>query len=287
MPGRPSNGKLLAFCLARPLPLIQKYGNRPLKNHPNQDFLNGLLHDINFGVHIGYDGPRSAHIHDNHLSARENPRVVIADISHKLSLGRKAGPYLTPPSNNFVGSPMGAVPKKHSIPTKWRIITDLSWPAGQSVNDSIPADQYSCKYDTLDQAISRLSHMGPHTLMSKIDLSDAFRHILVHPDDWELLGTWPIEINSSVRMAYFLDTFLPFGLRSSPALFLRFTDALAFVMNDKGVDTVWHYLDDFWSCGPPAPDPTCLCNHELMLETCNKLNFNFNPKKTTPPTTKD
>ena len=26
-------------------------------------------------------------------------------------------------------------------------------------------------------------------LMSKLDLSDAFRHILVHPADWELLGS--------------------------------------------------------------------------------------------------
>ena len=39
--------------------------------------------------------------------------------------------------SNFVCSPMGAIPKKQSHPPKWYIINDLSWPAGQSVNDEI------------------------------------------------------------------------------------------------------------------------------------------------------
>ena len=56
-------------------------------------------------------------------------------------------------------------------------------------------------------------------LQIKIDLSDAFRHILVHKDDWELLGsTWPIDVNGEHTTVYFIDAFLPFGLCSSPAL---------------------------------------------------------------------
>ena len=51
---------------------------------------------------------------------------------------RKVGPFLTPPFENFTGSPLGAIPKKHSAPVKWRIIHDLSWPTGLSVNDGIP-----------------------------------------------------------------------------------------------------------------------------------------------------
>ena len=35
--------------------------------------------------------------------------------------------------------------------------------------------------------------------MSKLDLSGIFRHILVHPADWELLdSSWPIAIDSSI-----------------------------------------------------------------------------------------
>ena len=56
--------------------------------------------------------------------------------------------------------------------------------------------------------------------MSKLDLSDAFRHVLFHDGDWELLGcTWPVKIDGTVVTGYFFDTFCPFGLRSSPALF--------------------------------------------------------------------
>ena len=31
----------------------------PLPTHPNCDFVNGLLHDINFGVRIGFNHDRS------------------------------------------------------------------------------------------------------------------------------------------------------------------------------------------------------------------------------------
>ena len=182
---------------------------------------------------------------------------------------------------------MGAVPKKRSSPPKWRIINDLSWPAGHSINDSIPKDLYTCTYDSLDQAISHLKHLNKGALMSKLDLSDAFRHVLVHPDDWELLGsTWPVETNGELRTAYFFDAFLPFGLRSSPNLFLKFADPLALVMENRNVFPVWHYSDDFWTCGPPAPDPTCANNLREMLNTCDDLGFSTNPAKTIAPCTK-
>jgi len=122
--------------------------------------------------------------------------------------------------------------------------------------------------------------------MAKLDLSDAYRHILVRRADWPLLGfTWPIFIQGELHTGYFMDMYLPFGARSSPALFLRFADALAFVMKDRGCDTVWHYLDDFFTCGPTSPNPRCAENLDVMLRTCTDLNFTVNPKKTTQPTT--
>ena len=48
--------------------------------------------------------------------------------------------------------------------------------------------------------------------MAKIDLKSAFRMIPVHRADWDLLGMhW--------RGQYYVDTCLPFGLRSAPFLF--------------------------------------------------------------------
>ncbi|KAK3733348.1 hypothetical protein QZH41_003611 [Actinostola sp. cb2023] len=139
----------------------------------------------------------------------------------------------------------------------------------------------------MDTAIIHLKRAGKGALMSKLDLSDAFRrHILVHPDDWEFLGsTWPVDINGTITTAYFIDAYLPFGLRSSPSLFLKFADTLAHAMDNDGVFPVWHYLDDFWTCGPPAPDTTCYSNLENMLSICNKLGFTTNQSKTVQPCT--
>lgn len=62
-----------------------------------------------------------------------------------------------------------------------------------SANDAIPKELYSCSYDSLDSAITYIKSFGPDALMSKLDLSDAFRHIVVDPRDRELLwSTCPI-----------------------------------------------------------------------------------------------
>ena len=145
---------------------------------------------------------------------------------------------------------------------------------------------FSCNYDSLDLAITLLKHFAPGALMSKQDLSDAFRHVLVHDRDRELLGfTWPVKIDGTVVTGYFFDTFLPFDLRSSPALFLKFVDGLKFVMSSKGVSPIWNYLDDFWTCGPPSPAPHCQNSLDVMLRTRDELGFKTSAEKTVQPNT--
>jgi len=125
--------------------------------------------------------PEYPHVSPNHFSALGNSANTALELERELGLRRKIGPFLTPTFENFIGSPMGAIPKKRSNPVKWRIIHDLSWPVGHSNNDGIPKDLFSCTYDTLDTAIAYLKSFVQGALMSKLDLSDAFRHILVHP----------------------------------------------------------------------------------------------------------
>ena len=127
---------------------------------------------------------------------------------------------------------MGAIPKKHSQPPKWRIINDLSWPAGQSVNDAFSKELYTCSYDSinLDQAISYLKSFSPNALISKLD--HPFHLILIDPRDWEIFRSiWPLVMSDgSTRTGYFFDMLLPFGLWSSPALFLKFVNGLRYTM---------------------------------------------------------
>ena len=51
---------------------------------------------------------------------------------------------------------------------------------------------------------------------------------------------------------YFVDTHLPFGCRTSPAIFNTFADALAWILFSWGIYYLVHYLDDFFMCAPNA-----------------------------------
>jgi len=77
--------------------------------------------------------------------------------------------------------------------------------------------------------------------VAKFDLKAAYRHIPVHPDDRRLLGMeW--------KGGLYLDATLPFGLRSAPVIFNAVAEALAFVIRERGVEGMDHYLDDY-TCG--------------------------------------
>ena len=85
--------------------------------------------------------------------------------------------------------------------------------AGKSINDYISKEDSSLHYASMDDAIHMLSALG------KVDLKSAFRVLSVRRQDWELLYMkW--------KEVYYLDTCLPFGLRSAPYLFNQFAEAL-------------------------------------------------------------
>ena len=106
--------------------------------------------------------------------------------------------------------------------------------------------------------------MGRGTLLSKIDLKDAFRLIPVLPSQWNLLGIcW--------KTRFYIDTCLPFGLRSAPYLFNRLSEAIHWIlMNNYGVRHLLHYLDDFLTAGPPD-SPICNRNLDTMLKFCKQI----------------
>ena len=120
--------------------------------------------------------------------------------------------------------------------------------------------------------------------MAKLDLADAFKHILVRPEDWPLLcSSWDtVQADGSVLRKYYVDLFLPFGLCSSPAIFNHYADALEFVMQANGMQDLLHYLDDYFMAGP-ADTSDCQHNIGKMEGVCRDLGFAVNPSKVTPP----
>lgn len=119
-------------------------------------------------------------------------------------------------------------------------IYHLSYPEGDSINDFIPKDPYSLQYVRVDDAIRILTTLGPGAFMAKTDLKSAFRLIPVHPSDWNLMGIY-------WQSQYYVDLYLPFGLRSAPFLFNQLSDALEWVLkHNYGLEHVIHILDDFF-----------------------------------------
>lgn len=252
-----------------------------LANHPDKEFVTYLVNACTYGVNIGYEGQRSPSISNNWPSVHKFSTSVQQDIDKDVSLGRKLGPFKEPPLRNFVGSPMGAFQKRSSH--KIRVIHDLSWPPGSSVNDGIPPDNFTMSYVSIDDIVQKIITYGPGTLLAKLDLADAFHSILVRPDDWELLGSsWKSSNDDTVM--YYVSTVLPFGLRSSPSLFNDFATGTELIMKYKGVSDVEHYLDDYITIGPPE-STRCRDNLDLMIDTCHEVGFEINFSKVVGPST--
>ena len=171
-------------------------------------------------------------------SAKEHPQPVNDYLATELAAGRTVGPFEPHELPNGQVSRFGAIPKANQ-PGKWRLmIVDLSSPNGYSVNDGIAPELCSLKYASVDQAVENILGLGQGTLLAKVDVEHAYRNIPVHPDDRILLAMrWNDKL--------YIDTVLPFGLRSAPMIFSAVADAVKWIAVESGVSSLMHYLDDF------------------------------------------
>ena len=174
-----------------------------------------------------------------------NYKLVVTEyISKEVGLGRIAGPYPKDTLPFLHVSSFGVIPKAHQ-PNQWRLILDLSYPHNHSVNAGISKELCSMSYVSIDEAIRELVNRGSGALMTKIDVKSAFRIIPVHPTDRHLLGMrW--------QGSLYIDKCLPFGLRSAPKLFNLIADLLHWILVQRGISFLMHYLDDFLTVGSVA-----------------------------------
>ena len=221
--GPPPTGILAPNCS----PLFQKLDHwaELLQPHPDKRFCDFILKGIKEGFHIGFDRllPLTSAKH-NLPSTRDHPEVVDHYITGELEKKRLIRPVSSSAlvSCGYIHcSPFGVISKKGS--DAWRLIVDLSSPAGSSINNGIREDWASLHYVSVDQAAQKALDLGQNALMAKCDIKSAFRIIPVHPEDKPLLGMqW--------RDSTYMDSVLPFSLRSAPKLFNAVADALQFIM---------------------------------------------------------
>ena len=175
------------------------------------------------GARIGYEGPKVCVRRTNHRSAYENADAVNETIQKELENGR-IRILEALPNDRYYCSPIGVVPKKSDgVQTGWRVIFDLSCPTGHSVNDGILSEYGRIVYESLQRAIEMVAKAGPGAIMIKRDLKSAFQHIPVAPEDyWCLIFEW--------QGNFYVDMFLPFGLRTSPRIFNLFSKAVHWIL---------------------------------------------------------
>ncbi len=112
-------------------------------------------------------------------------------------------------------------------------------------------------------AAKGLWERGRRALMAMVDVKSAYRNVPIHPDDRWMMGMlW--------EGALYIDTILPFGLRSAPQIFTAITAAVEWIAKQERVTFIIHYLDDFLVIGAPA-SPECSMALATLLRVFNGL----------------
>ena len=189
------------------------------------------------------------------------------------------GPYRDPPYGDKTQvSPFMSREKPDSL--NRRIIIDLSWPVGASINSFTPANLYlttvyKLQYPTINNITDHLNSLGEGSQLFKIDLSRAFRQLRIDPRDYNLLTLkWGGQ--------YYSDVYCPFGHRSGSMACTRLTDFFRYIMRQQGF-TIWNYIDDLVGIGPLS---TVGKAYKFLLELLDNLRFPISGSKLEPPTTR-
>ena len=139
-------------------------------------------------------------------------------------------------------SPLNTVPKSDS--SERRVILDLSYPKGASVNDFISKEFYldekiDLVYPKVDDFIDLIKSKGQGCLLFKTDLSRAYRQLSYDPSAFNKVAwVW--------KKTLFCDTVLCMGSRSSAYCCQKFTNAISFILFKLGI-YILNYLDDLAS----------------------------------------
>ena len=236
-----------------------------------------LIQCLEFGFPLGFNRLCSLkHDKVNHKSAVEFPQDVEKYIQEERSFGAIIGPFEKAPIENLHYSPFMTRHKPNSDTR--RVILDLSWPRGDSVNAGVEKDGYlgadfKLTFPSIDDLTKELVKIGKGAHIFKVDVSRAFRHLNVDPGDFDLLGlSW----NGT-----YIDTRIPFGSRHGSQFMQRTSDAVRHIMRQRDVSVI-NYIDDFLGYGTPD---VARRSYDALIDVMAKLGITISKKKLVAPTT--
>ena len=186
----PIKSVLFQENVPRPIPPIRA-GLKPylpywidgLSNHPDKNFVETILVYVTDGIPVGFTGPLETVINPNWPSSKSFSDKVDQFKQEYTEFGSIEGPLLAIPFG-FRSFPLGAFERKRD--GNVRILHDLSWPPGGSVNDHVNLRDYSVNYTTIDRAVKMCAKFEKPWL-AKTDLKSAYLSCHVSPQDTHLL----------------------------------------------------------------------------------------------------
>ena len=250
-----------------------------LRTMPESDVKTRVLDYLNVGIPVGYVGDISFDMVENWPSTDKYKQGVHDHITTHLNSGAIEGPIDIEHFPHKI-SPLGAFPKKNS--QKTRVIHDLSFPPGNSVNDGINGEECSVTYSTVLDAVE-LCKKYPTPWLAKYDIKDAYMHCAVKRSDRHLLGfRW---YDDDGKLVVYRHSSIPFGMRSSCRAFSDIAECLMFMCKNNGAaDDSLFYLDDAITvCGNEAD---CRNSIKVMVDTAEKAGFVVQQAKTVGPARK-
>jgi hypothetical protein len=208
-----------------------------------------LLSGVQYGVHL----PKLAQVpsfeKENYCMPWSHECFISTEVCDML----KSGAIEQCTARPTCVSPIRCVPKKGV--NKLRLIIDL-----RGVNQFI--DTPSFKYEDINVVLDQI-RQGDELV--SVDLRNGFQHVLVHPDDRDLLGfKW--------KGVYYRYKVLPFGLSCSPYYFCKILRVVANYLRTEAL-RVCFYMDDILLM---AQAGDMVRHRELMLLTLQRLGWQVN-----------
>ena len=238
----------------------------------DMEIVEKVVKDLQEGAVIGCRGAaREGSVSRNASSCFDYPAQITDAIAGWLAKGFAAGPFLKQelPEGAKVNGMMCRVKPTGAV----RVILNLSAPAGRSVNDGIDSDEFPTVMSSTGQWLECLNRAGRGCMMTKIDWSDAYKHIHVHRDDQDLQWfEW--------MGRFFVELCLVFGAASSPGIY----DRLAKLVLDLAVklsgfprNMVCQYLDDVCAA-MRAGSPALARFREAYFSVSEQLGVRLSPE---------
>ena len=201
----------------------------------------------------------------NASSSKQHGPTFTGVLHGWLENGMVAGPFLSPPLPEFRANSLMAIEQKGKI----RPILNMSYPEGESFNDNVDTEGVqTVRMSSARQFGQAILKAGKGSLMSKMDMKDAYKHVPAKPSDYRLQGLHFLG-------AYFVETQQIFGASTAVSNFDNMASTvldIALAKCDIPRSFVHRTLDDT-ACVAPAETGWCQNFSKIYKDTCKTANI--------------